>query len=280
MIMTNMTNNKSASKKEPFMSDDNDNSVSMPKGFSQVTLSDRLVVFHCNEGRLVNPGPIVSPDVASAYLPCTGRVDLATILSCFRKGVLGVLLAGCPEGACRFPHPNGECSADVLVSRAKRVLFLAGWDPRRISFFSGGPLRGCGCSVDEDHEGSRALEKILEEMVKELKELGVQPLSLGGSESQTESPNNDKHVSENDGGEQSGEQDSDVGNFGNNGEQHKGEIDSGERHGGELHQDSVNCILGLEGGERNGKLSGLVEERKEADGMEKKLEDTRSGGEQ
>ena len=273
-----MTNNKSASEKEPFVSDEN--SVFMPKGFAQMTLSDRLVVFHCNEGHLVNPGPIVSPDVASAYLPCTGRVDLATILSCFRKGALGVLLSGCPEGACRFPHPNGQCSADVLVSRAKRVIYLAGWDPRRVSFFSRGLLRGCGCSEDEDGEGSSFLERSLKDKIKELKDLGVQPLSLGSSESQEETLNSNEHDMENGGGEQSGEQDSDGRNCGNSGEHHKGEIVSDERHGGELHRDGLDSVLGLEGGERNGKVPSLVEERREADGMAKKIEDTRSGGEQ
>lgn len=137
------------------------------------SLDGRLAVFHCNGGRLVRPdetqsAPGGSAEWALAYLPCTGRVDLATVLSCFRKGAGGVLLVGCPEGACRFPHPDGECVAESLVARAKRIVELVGWDSARMRYATAGDM-------DEVERAARAA-------LERLEELRAQPLSTGGDE--------------------------------------------------------------------------------------------------
>jgi coenzyme F420-reducing hydrogenase delta subunit len=142
-----------------------------PRGEStgeKASLDGRLAVFHCNGGRLVRPdesvsGPGASAEWALAYLPCTGRVDLATVLSCFRKGACGVLLVGCPEGTCRFPHPDGECLAESLVTRAKRIVEMAGWDPARMRYAAAGDMDG--------------VEREAREVMERLEELGAQPLS-------------------------------------------------------------------------------------------------------
>lgn len=133
----------------------------------KVSIDGRLAVFHCNGGRLVRPDCPFEKQAAFAYLPCTGRVDLATILSCFRKGARGVLLVGCPEGLCRFPSPNEDCLAETMTHRAKRVCEIAGWDPRRVKY-------------------ARAahLEEVLSmtrQALEDLKALGDQPLSAGVS---------------------------------------------------------------------------------------------------
>jgi coenzyme F420-reducing hydrogenase delta subunit len=72
--------------------------------------------------------------VSEVFLPCTGRVDLATALEALEQGAGGVLLVGCAESECRFPHPDGGCQAESIARRARRVVELLGMGADRISF--------------------------------------------------------------------------------------------------------------------------------------------------
>ncbi len=51
-------------------------------------------------------------------LPCTGRIDVPTLLHSFEQGADGVLVAGCLEGRCHYLQGN-------LYAR-KRVDYLGG----------------------------------------------------------------------------------------------------------------------------------------------------------
>lgn len=135
-----------------------------------VSLNRLLVVFHCNEGRLVKPASsdlfftsLDSSETAWAYLPCTGRVDMAAVLSCFRKSASGVLLVGCAPGACRFPGQNeGMCQAEDLVSRAKRVIDTAGLDPCRVAYSAGFSASTGSSKTGEGKENSNCVSDMLE----------------------------------------------------------------------------------------------------------------------
>ncbi len=145
-----------------------------------VSLKNKLVVFHCNEGNLVKPAfsdPLLNAGdlskTAWAYLPCTGRVDMAAVLSSFRKGVSGVLLVGCGAGACRFPGGSEHrCQAEDLVSRAKRVIEMAGLDPDRVACTAG------FSDTTESLDTKRSFSNSVAAMLATLAAMEKQPLSL------------------------------------------------------------------------------------------------------
>jgi F420-non-reducing hydrogenase iron-sulfur subunit len=67
-------------------------------------------------------------------VPCTGRVDVLTILKAFEAGVDGVYLAGCLEGECHFL--KGNLRARKRVSYAKQLLQEVGIEPERLEMYN------------------------------------------------------------------------------------------------------------------------------------------------
>jgi len=63
-------------------------------------------------------------------VPCTGRVDVLTMLKAFEAGVDGVYLAGCLEGECHFL--KGNLRARKRVNNAKTLMQEVGIEPERL----------------------------------------------------------------------------------------------------------------------------------------------------
>jgi len=63
-------------------------------------------------------------------VPCAGRVDVQHILKAFEKGVAGVLVMGCQEGACQ--HLTGNTRAKERMKYAESLLKEVGIDGGRV----------------------------------------------------------------------------------------------------------------------------------------------------
>ena len=73
------------------------------------------------------------PNIHIVRLPCSGRIDVATILETFLDGADGVYVAGCLDGDCHFIR--GNFHAKVRVADAKRCLAEIGMEPERLEMF-------------------------------------------------------------------------------------------------------------------------------------------------
>ena len=67
-------------------------------------------------------------------VPCTGRVDVLTLLKAFESGVDGVYVAGCMEGECHFL--KGNLRARRRVNYAKTLLKEVGIEPERLEMYN------------------------------------------------------------------------------------------------------------------------------------------------
>lgn len=95
-------------------------------------------------------------------LPCTGKVEIDTMLTAFERGVDGLLVAGCLEGGCHFLE--GNLRARRRVERTKVILAEIGLEPERLEMFN-----------LSSAEGARFAE-IVTEMNQRLAQLGPSPL--------------------------------------------------------------------------------------------------------
>jgi F420-non-reducing hydrogenase iron-sulfur subunit len=97
-----------------------------------------IVAFLCNwcsyagadlagSSRLTYP-----PNVRVVRVPCSGRVNPLFILSCFKKGFDGVLVAGCHPGDCHYV--KGNYYARRRMPLAQELLDFMGVEPARIRF--------------------------------------------------------------------------------------------------------------------------------------------------
>jgi len=135
-----------------------------PKAFEP-----RLLAFCCNwcayaGADLAGVSRVQYPtNVRIVRVMCSGRVDPVHIISAFRKGADGVLVAGCHPGDCHYI--NGNDSTKVRVMFLKGLLEKAGLDPERLR------LEWVAGS-----EGAK-FGTVIMEMVDTLRRLG--PLDLG-----------------------------------------------------------------------------------------------------
>jgi F420-non-reducing hydrogenase iron-sulfur subunit len=97
-----------------------------------------IVAFLCNwcsyagadlagSSRLTYP-----PNVRVVRVPCSGRVNPLFIMSCFKKGYDGVLVAGCHPGDCHYV--KGNYYARRRMPLAQELLQYLGIEPERIRF--------------------------------------------------------------------------------------------------------------------------------------------------
>ncbi len=63
-------------------------------------------------------------------LPCTGRIDVPTILHSFEEGADGVLVAGCLQGRCHYIQ--GNLYARKRVDHLGKVLAEIGLEAERL----------------------------------------------------------------------------------------------------------------------------------------------------
>lgn len=61
-------------------------------------------------------------------IPCSGRMDPAWVLSAFRQGAQGVLVAGCPPGNCHFQKGNAQMvrMTELLKTMMRQLGFAEG----------------------------------------------------------------------------------------------------------------------------------------------------------
>jgi F420-non-reducing hydrogenase iron-sulfur subunit len=67
-------------------------------------------------------------------VPCTGRMDVLTVLKAFENGVDGVLFFGCLEGNCHFVE--GNLRAKKRLAYVKELLSECGIGSDRVAMFN------------------------------------------------------------------------------------------------------------------------------------------------
>ncbi len=95
-------------------------------------------------------------------VPCTGRVDVLTLLKAFEGGVDGVYVAGCMEGECHFL--KGNIRARKRVNYAKTLLQEVGIEPDRLEMYNLSAAQG------------QRFAAIANEMADKIRALGPSPV--------------------------------------------------------------------------------------------------------
>lgn len=95
-------------------------------------------------------------------VPCTGRVDVLTILKTFEGGVDGVYVAGCMEGECHFL--KGNLRARKRVEYARTLLKEVGIEPERLAMYNLSAAQG------------QRFASIANEMADKIRALGPSPV--------------------------------------------------------------------------------------------------------
>jgi len=101
-------------------------------------------------------------NLKSIRVMCSGRVDPAFVLEAFRKGVDGVLIAGCHPGDCHYQ--SGNYKTNRRVKLLKKLLEDLGFEPARVRF-----------EYVSASEGQK-FASVVTEFVAEIKKLGPNPL--------------------------------------------------------------------------------------------------------
>lgn len=87
-------------------------------------------------------------------VPCTGRMDVLTVLKAFENGVDGVLFFGCLDGCCHFI--SGNFRAKKRVGYVGELLNECGIGGDRIAMFNTSAAMG----VQFAHHANEFVEKI------------------------------------------------------------------------------------------------------------------------
>jgi F420-non-reducing hydrogenase iron-sulfur subunit len=101
-------------------------------------------------------------NLKSIRVMCSGRVDPAFVLDAFKKGIDGVLIAGCHPGDCHYQ--SGNYKTNRRVKLLKKLLEELGIDPKRLRF-----------EYVSASEGQK-FATVVTEFVAEMKKLGPNPL--------------------------------------------------------------------------------------------------------
>jgi F420-non-reducing hydrogenase iron-sulfur subunit len=103
-------------------------------------------------------------NLKSIRVMCSGRVDPAFVLEALRKGVDGVLIAGCHPGDCHYQ--SGNYKTNRRIKLLKKLLEELGIDPQRVRF-----------EYVSASEGQK-FATIVTEFVAEIKKLGPNPIII------------------------------------------------------------------------------------------------------
>lgn len=103
-------------------------------------------------------------------VPCTGRVDVVTVLKAFESGVDGIYVAGCLEGECHFL--KGNLRARKRIEYVKVCLGEVGLEPERVEMYN-----------LSSSQGPRFAE-IAREMTEKIRDLGPSPIKVAKSKFQ------------------------------------------------------------------------------------------------
>jgi heterodisulfide reductase subunit A len=94
---------------------------------------------------------------------CASSVNTALLMQMFRRGVDGILLAGCPERSCH--HLWGNFMADKRIELARALMEQLGLNPARLRFeYIGAPMQA-------------KLVEVLRAMDVKLRQLGPNPVA-------------------------------------------------------------------------------------------------------
>jgi F420-non-reducing hydrogenase iron-sulfur subunit len=102
-------------------------------------------------------------NLKSIRVMCSGRVDPAFVLGALRKGVDGVLIAGCHPGDCHYQ--SGNYKTNRRIKLLKKLLEELGIEPQRVRF-----------EYVSASEGQK-FAFIVTEFVAEIKKLGPNPIT-------------------------------------------------------------------------------------------------------
>ena len=103
-------------------------------------------------------------NLKSIRVMCSGRVDPAFVLEALRKGVDGVLIAGCHPGDCHYQSGNYKTNRKIKL--LKKLLDELGIDPQRVRF-----------EYVSASEGQK-FATVVTEFVAEIKKLGPNPITV------------------------------------------------------------------------------------------------------
>jgi F420-non-reducing hydrogenase iron-sulfur subunit len=103
-------------------------------------------------------------NLKSIRVMCSGRVDPAFVLEALRKGVDGVLIAGCHPGDCHYQ--SGNYKTNRRIKLLKKLLEELGIDPQRVRF-----------EYVSASEGQK-FATIVTEFVADIKKLGPNPITI------------------------------------------------------------------------------------------------------
>ena len=101
-------------------------------------------------------------NLKSIRVMCSGRVDPAFVLDAFKKGIDGVLIAGCHPGDCHYQ--SGNYKTNRRVKLLKKLLEELGIDQKRLRF-----------EYVSASEGKK-FATVVTEFVAEMRKLGPNPL--------------------------------------------------------------------------------------------------------
>ena len=101
-------------------------------------------------------------NLKSIRVMCSGRVDPAFVLEALRKGIDGVLIAGCHPGDCHYQ--SGNYKTNRRVKLLKKLLEELGIDPKRVRF-----------EYVSASEGQK-FASVVTDFVGEIKKIGPNPL--------------------------------------------------------------------------------------------------------
>jgi F420-non-reducing hydrogenase iron-sulfur subunit len=98
-------------------------------------------------------------------LPCTGRIDVLTMLKAFESGADGIYIAGCLEGECHFL--KGNLRAKKRLHYLKKLLAEVGLEPERAEMFNLSSAQG------------QRFAAIATDMTEQIRTLGPSPIKKG-----------------------------------------------------------------------------------------------------
>jgi F420-non-reducing hydrogenase iron-sulfur subunit len=101
-------------------------------------------------------------------LPCTGRIDVLTMLKAFEAGADGIYIAGCLEGECHFL--KGNLRAKKRMQYLKKLLAEVGLEPERAEMFNLSSAQG------------QRFAAIANDMTEQIRALGPSPIKKGRKE--------------------------------------------------------------------------------------------------
>jgi F420-non-reducing hydrogenase iron-sulfur subunit len=126
----------------------------------------RIVCFMCNwafsEEELATSRTGKTATVNVVQMACIGGLDPVVVFETFTKGADGVLLIGCSLEDCHFIE--GSVYAEFTVNVLKKLLVLAGLEPKRLELHLVSPIKGV------------EFINIIEDFATQLETLGPSPL--------------------------------------------------------------------------------------------------------